>query len=775
MEASKSNVSTSDDQDAIGLVRGLDEIELSDYRVIGGIIRYSQSARNSMKDTKQRIVTSLISQPFGCDNYLIWAPPGSGKSFFVQEIAKSLGSAIYYRELNLAQLDEREFRSALSDIEKVDKPRLYFIDEVDSKPSEPWPYEALLPSLEPPVGKKTMRSCFVLAGSSGNSISGMKENILKRLKGTDLLSRIPPRNEFVIEGLGLGDRLLVASSQFLNVARDAGRNIDEVEKMVLYYVTSNSRLKSARQIRQLAVRCIERMPLGEERIKFDYLFDAGDPENKEFWIKTGELRNEFVGTFIKLKSDEGVPSKAPTPRPELAAVDKTERSRDKISEKNRIAVLPFTNISPDSKDEYFADGMTEELTSTISRISGLRVISRTSAAQFKNVSKEITNIGRQLNVGSLIEGSVRRAENRVRVSVQLINAETDEHIWAENYERKFEDVFAIQSEIAKNVADLLRVKLLTGERRQVERIATDNSEAHLLYFKGRYFWRQRTDEGLSRAIDYFKQAIELDPNYSLAYSGLADCYTAKITYGHSTSHATFSSQRAAALKAVELDPSLSEAHNSLAISHAQIDMFEEAEREFEIAVQLNSNYSTTHHWYAQALAVEEKFEKAIHEAEKARETDPLSPTTFMTLGFVYLLAGDIQNAVKNLEYFSEIDPNYLPTNLWLGLAYVAASKFNQGIRLIETTLGHLPIGKMALAYAYAKASRRNEALETLSDLEKSAEGDAYAAAGISDIYRSLGLDQKSLEWRERAVAAGDAKSKFVLKFYPWLAEYGAEE
>ena len=189
-----------------------------------------------MKDTKQRIVSSLSSQPFGCDNYLIWAPPGSGKSFFIQEIARSMGDHILYRELNLAQMSEQDFRRALFEIEKLDKPRLCFIDEVDSKPGESWPYEALLPSLEPPANRKTVRTCFVLAGSSGNSLAGMNENITKRPKGTDLLSRIPPGNEFVIEGLGLGDRLLVVSTQFLNAAVEHERRIDEVEKLVLYYV-----------------------------------------------------------------------------------------------------------------------------------------------------------------------------------------------------------------------------------------------------------------------------------------------------------------------------------------------------------------------------------------------------------------------------------------------------------------------------------------------------------------------------------------------------------
>ena len=290
-----------------------------------------------MKDVKQRIVSSLSSQPFGCDNYLIWAYPGSGKSFFVQEIARSMGNPIDYRELNLAQLSEHDFRSALSEIERLDKPRLCFIDEIDAKPAESWPYEVLLPLLEPPANRRTVRSCFILAGSSGNSLTGMKENMAKRPKGIDLLSRIPPRNEFVIEGLGLGDRLLVVSTQFLSAAREYGRQIDEVEKLVLFYVALNPQLKSARQIRQLAVSCIERMPAGEERIKYDYLFDAGDPVNKEFWTRTGALRNEFVNTFVRLEDYQVVP-KGSTPRFDISRIDE-KRVIEATYGKNRIAVL----------------------------------------------------------------------------------------------------------------------------------------------------------------------------------------------------------------------------------------------------------------------------------------------------------------------------------------------------------------------------------------------------------------------------------------------------
>jgi len=250
-----------------------------------------------MKDAKQKLTTSISANNHGRDNFLIWAPPGSGKSFFVQEVAKSLGDSIEYRELNLAKLSEQEFRKNLFEIERLQGPRLCFVDDVDSKPTETWPYEAMLPSLEP-SNQDSPRTCFVLAGSSGNSLSEMKELVSKRPKGSDLLSRIPKGNEFVVPQLGLGDKLLVFATQILSAARDSGKRVEEMEKLVLYYVALNANLTSARQIRQLAVRCVERMPPGEDRVKYDYLFDAGDPENKELWVKAQPRNEGLVNAFV---------------------------------------------------------------------------------------------------------------------------------------------------------------------------------------------------------------------------------------------------------------------------------------------------------------------------------------------------------------------------------------------------------------------------------------------------------------------------------------------
>ncbi len=313
----------------------------------------------------------------------------------------------------------------------------------------------------------------------------------------------------------------------------------------------------------------------------------------------------------------------------------------------------------------------------------------------------------------------------------------------------------------------MRVQLLQGEKNQIQRIATNDSEAHNLYLKGRFFWRQRTNEGLSRAIEFFKLATQRDENYAFAYSGLADCYIASVVYGHATQKETFAKYRSAALKSVELDESLAEAHNSLGISLALCNEPVEAEREFKRAIELNGNYSTAHHFYAQMLATLGRYDEAIMETERARELDPLSPTTFFTLGLVYYMAGQMDKVIAELENYREIEPNYLPVNLRLGLTYVEKSRFEEGIEVIKSTIGHLPVGKPALAFAYAKAKIQTESLHLIAELEKAAR-DSYEMATVASIYLALGMNEKCSLWLEKARVDGEVEPGFLFKIYPWF-------
>jgi pimeloyl-ACP methyl ester carboxylesterase len=287
--------------EARALIAGLDEVALSRYHVVGSYTRYDEAVRNTLKDARTRIAAGCLQPSRKRENHLIWAAPGSGKTYFAQQIAASLPSTIRYQELNLAKCSEQEFRVGLSEFDNCkDKPCLCLIDECDAKPQEPWPYEILLPYLDASVERGTPL-VFVLAGSGGANLGELKKRIAARPKGPDLLSRIPAGNEYEIRPLNIGDRILVVLSQFREVGKEFNREISSVEKLGLYYVALNPRLANARQLREFAVRAIERVPPNDDRVKYDHLFSAGDPENKAFWVQAQPTAVGLVNSFAMLK------------------------------------------------------------------------------------------------------------------------------------------------------------------------------------------------------------------------------------------------------------------------------------------------------------------------------------------------------------------------------------------------------------------------------------------------------------------------------------------
>ncbi len=283
--------------EARSFIGRLDLVVLSRYRVIGDYTRYEETVRNKLRDVRYKIAAGFDRPSRKRENHLVWAAPGSGKTYFVQQVAASLPPTVRYEECNLAKCSRQEFLSGLAQLDAESKPCLCLIDEVDAKPDEAWPCEVLLPYLDASADRAT-QFVFVLAGSSGFSLAELKKQIASRPKGPDLLTRIPAGNEFEIPPMDLGDRVLVVLSQFRQAGREVGREVKEVEKLSLYYVALNSRLANARQLHELAVRAIERLPTSEDRVKYDHLFGAGDPENKAFWMQslpaTGELANRFV-------------------------------------------------------------------------------------------------------------------------------------------------------------------------------------------------------------------------------------------------------------------------------------------------------------------------------------------------------------------------------------------------------------------------------------------------------------------------------------------------
>jgi len=287
-------------EEARSLIAALDHVSISRYCVVGKFTMYDEAARNALKDAYLKIAAGFNHSGQKRENHIIWAAPGSGKTYFVQQAAASLPSA-HYHELNLAKCNREEFLSGLGQLDSDHKPCICLIDEVDAKSQEIWPYEILLPYLDASV-ERAAPYVFVLVGSSGFNLAAIKKLIASRPKGTDLLSRIPAENEYEIPSLTLGDRVLVVLSQFRLSAQELGRDVQAVEKLGLYYITLNSRLTNARQLRELAVRTIERLPAGEDRVKYDHLFGAGDPENKAFWIKMLPKTEELVNRFVIIEN-----------------------------------------------------------------------------------------------------------------------------------------------------------------------------------------------------------------------------------------------------------------------------------------------------------------------------------------------------------------------------------------------------------------------------------------------------------------------------------------
>jgi len=291
------HVDTREAAEARSLLAGLNVVTLSHYRIVGNYVRYGGAVCNALKDARQKMVSACRSSSPKRENYIIWAPSGSGKTYFVQEVAASLGNSVHYSELNLAKLDEAGFRSGLAELRDVQGPCLCLVDEVDAKPNEPWPYEALMPFLDASATEGA-RFVFVLAGSSGSSVEEMKKAIAARPKGSDILSRVPTDNEYSIPPMGVGDRLLVVLSQFRQAGKQMGHDVREVEKLGLYYVALNPRLSNARQLREFAVRCAERVLPSDDRLKYDSLFRPGDLENKLFWTQALQSASALVGTFL---------------------------------------------------------------------------------------------------------------------------------------------------------------------------------------------------------------------------------------------------------------------------------------------------------------------------------------------------------------------------------------------------------------------------------------------------------------------------------------------
>jgi adenylate cyclase len=440
------------------------------------------------------------------------------------------------------------------------------------------------------------------------------------------------------------------------------------------------------------------------------------------------------------------------------------------SDRRRLAVLPLDNISPDPNDEYFADGLTDELISVLSKVKGLEVIARTSVLRYKGGAKQIAVIGEELRVGSVLEGSVRKAGNRIRVTAQLINASNQAHIWSDTYDRQLDDVFALQSDIAQKVAEALRLELSTPEALRQQ--PTPNLEAYTLFLRGRYAFNRLNKESLLKGIDYFESAVDLAPDFASCYAYLAQAWLLLGFFEFLPPEDAFAKAEAFASKALDLDESLAEGHVAMGRLLRMYEWkFVEADKQLKRAIELEPNLATAHAYRAQGLLALAREEEAEAEAKRALELDPLSVPTCQILGTVYLYDGRYDEAIELFVRALEIDADS-PFPLGnLGLAYVQKGLLDKGIPMIEKANEiekTNPSTKNDLAYAYAKAGRIEDVRKILAELLDMHEVSRRAAPAIAGVYTTLGEYDKAFEWLEKAFEEhaaylGNLKHDFIYK------------
>jgi len=420
-----------------------------------------------------------------------------------------------------------------------------------------------------------------------------------------------------------------------------------------------------------------------------------------------------------------------------------------------LAVLPLENLSGDASQDYFADGMTDELITDLAQVSALRVISRTSVMVYKGAHKPLPQIARELNVDAVVEGSVLRSGDQVRITAQLIEASTDQHLWSQSYEGELRDTLALQSRVASAIADQIRISLTPQEQVALKSVKVVNPQAYESYLKGRYFWNKRTADGLKVALAYFNQAIDEDSKYAPAYSGLADTYAllGDWQYAVMTPKEAYPKAKAAATKALELDSTLGEAHNSLAFVLDGFDWdFDSAGKEFQRAIELNPGYATAHHWYAWHLSLLGHYDEAIAEMKKAESLDPLSLIINSDLAELLVLAHSDNESIQQSRKTIEMDPNFALAHNQLAQAYLQEHKYDPAIAELQKAVqlsGGSPTCIANLARAYALSGKKSDSEKLLSDLRNRSNPAHPNSAEIAMIYASLGDKDQAMNWLEK--------------------------
>jgi len=444
------------------------------------------------------------------------------------------------------------------------------------------------------------------------------------------------------------------------------------------------------------------------------------------------------------------------------------RGRDRPS----IAVLPFADMSPEGDQEYFCDGLAEEITSALARVEGLRVVARTSAFTFKGKEMPAPVIGRKLGVETLLEGSVRKAGDRLRIAVHLTNAEDGYDLWSQKYDREMEDIFAIQDEIQLAIVAQLKVTLLGDDMAALAKRHTVDPEAISMYWKGRFFWNKRTEEGYHKGLEYFQHAIDQDPSYALAYVGVADCYDLLGWYDHLAAEQAFPKARSAARKAMELDEGLAEAHATNGWICANYDWsWECAESGYRRALELNPGYATAHQWYAEYLSYRGRHKEAIAHAERAVELDPLSIIINSDLGQVLYYAREYQRAETQLRKALEMDADFAVAHFFLAFVHLQKQQYGEAVkaatRALDLSGSRDPHHVAQLGIVHAFSGQVEKARATLDTLDKLARDRYVSPFCVALVHAGLGQLDEAFAWLNKAFDAHDHWLE-TLKIHPAL-------
>ena len=438
--------------------------------------------------------------------------------------------------------------------------------------------------------------------------------------------------------------------------------------------------------------------------------------------------------------------------------------------KNSIAVLPLVNASNDSNTDYLSDGISEALINSLTELQQLRVVARSTAFRYKGRDVDPQQVGRELNVQTVLMGRVRQLGDTLNIQVDLVDATTGAQLWGAEYERKLSDVLSMKQAIAREVTDKLRLRLSGEDQQRLVRRDTTNSEAYQFYLRGRFYWNKRTAEGLQKAIEQFQQAIDKDPSYALAYSGLADAYTTLPGYSATPASEVAEKAKAAASRAIELDPNLAEAHASLANIMMGLNSDSAgAEKEFQRAIQLNPNYPSAHHWYALLLAFQGRSDEAKKEILRAQQLDPLSLIINRTVGDVFFWAREYDQALEQFKKTIEIDANFPPAHEDLAMIYGIKGRYTEAIPEMNKAIafnGRLPHYVAVLGYIHAISGHKVEAQKMIDELITREKTEHVAPADVALVYAGLGDKEKAFERLEEAITKGAKSTKSDLKVGP---------